>query len=141
EGERIEGGSRKGEEGELVQVLRAVEGENMQTPPKYSAIKVNGQPAYKLARAGKEVKLEPRPVTIHAIDLTGYDYPIVKFTVHVSSGTYIRSLVEDIGNILGTGAYMSNLRRVRVGNFLVQDSQTIEGLSGERIHKCIQKFD
>lgn len=92
----------------------------MQTPPVYSAVKVDGQRAYKLARQGKEVVIEPREVTIHIIENVEYNYPEVKFTARVSSGTYIRSLVEDIGKKLHTGAYMTALRRTQVGNFSIQ---------------------
>ena len=88
-----------------------------QIPPAFSAIKIDGKRAYKLAREGKEVKLKPRSVTIHNITGVKYDYPYVSFTADVSSGTYIRSLVEDIGNELTTGAYMSDLRRTKVGEF------------------------
>jgi tRNA pseudouridine55 synthase len=101
-------------------------GEIMQTPPAYSAMKVNGQRAYKLARAGQEVKLDPRPVTIYEITEIDYDYPTIKFTARVSSGTYIRSLVEDIGHLLGTGAYMSGLNRTKVGDFSLEDAGQIE---------------
>jgi len=92
-------------------------GEIDQIPPKFSAIKVNGQRAYKLARAGKEVKLEPRKVTIYDITDVKYDYPELKFVTKVSSGTYIRSLVEDIGAKLDTGAFLSGLNRVSIGKF------------------------
>lgn len=102
---------------ELNTVFVRFTGDIMQTPPIYSAMKVNGVRAYKLAREGKEVKLEPRPATIQRIELTDYQYPFVKFTTDVSSGTYIRSLVEDIGAELGVGAYMSDLRRTRVGRY------------------------
>jgi tRNA pseudouridine55 synthase len=107
---------------EAEDAIKQFVGEIEQTPPPYSAIKVNGQRAYKLARAGKEVVLEPRKVTIHAIENIEYTYPEIKFTATVSSGTYIRTLVEDIGNILGTGAYMTDLRRTKVGNFSIQQA-------------------
>lgn len=110
----------------IEQALRHFIGDSMQTPPAYSAVKVNGQRAYKLARAGKEVVLEPRPVHIESIELIEYAYPYVTFTVHVSSGTYIRSLVEDIGGLLGTGAYMSDLRRTKVGRFNLKDAVLVE---------------
>jgi tRNA pseudouridine55 synthase len=97
-------------------------GETMQTPPIYSAMKVNGQRAYKLARAGKEVVLTPRPVHIHAIRLHEYTYPYVRFSADVGSGTYIRSLVEDIGKALQVGAYMTELRRTKVGSFEVANA-------------------
>jgi tRNA pseudouridine55 synthase len=97
--------------------LASFTGNIMQTPPIYSAIKINGQRAYNLARAGKAPELAPRPATIYHSSLTSYEYPFVRFTVEVSSGTYIRSLVEDIGKQLKTGAYMSDLRRTKVGPF------------------------
>lgn len=113
----------------LEKALEKFTGDIMQTPPIYSAIKVDGQRAYKLAREGKEVKLEPRPVKIYSIQLTAYSYPEVKFTAKVSSGTYIRSLVEDIGKELGVGAYMSNLRRTEVGEYNVKDAQTTDTIN------------
>lgn len=102
--------------------LDAFQGHIMQVPPAFSAMKVNGQRAYKLAREGKEVALEARPVTIYSNVLTSYEYPFVKFTSEVGSGTYIRSLVEDLGKMLGTGAYMSDLRRTRVGQFSITNA-------------------
>ena len=107
--------------------------EYMQVPHAFSAIKVGGQRAYKLARAGKEVKLEPRKVKVYSAQLTAYSYPEVKFTTEVSSGTYIRSLVEDIGNALGTGAYMTDLHRTQVGQFKVKDSQSVAGVGTANI--------
>lgn len=123
----------------LVKTLGGFVGEIMQVPPQFSAIKVSGQRAYKLARAGKSVALEPRKVTVYRLQLTGYDYPEVKFTAEVSSGTYIRSLVEDIGAKLGTGAYMSALRRTRVGNFDLKNAVSIKTLTQEKIESnlCI----
>jgi tRNA pseudouridine55 synthase len=110
----------------LAKVLKGFTGDIEQIPPQFSAIKVGGQRAYKLARAGKEVKLEPRNVTVHSIRLTDYSYPIVKFTTEVSSGTYIRSLVEDIGQKLGTGAYMTELKRAEVGQFTLENAVRID---------------
>ena len=123
---------------QIKKVFREFIGEDLQTPPAYSAIKVNGQRAYKLARQGKEVKLEPRKVTIYNIQLIDYSYPEVKFTAKVSSGTYIRSLVEDIGNKLGTGAYMSDLRRTKVGKFDIKDAITMDSISSEIIYSKLQ---
>ena len=101
----------------VLEALEGLQGHIMQVPPAFSAMKVGGQRAYKLAREGKKVALEARPVTIYKLQLTSYQYPYVRFTAEVGSGTYIRSLVEDIGKVLGTGAYMSDLRRTKVGNF------------------------
>ena len=105
--------------------LEAFVGEQYQTPPQFSAVKVDGQRAYKLARKGKEVKIEPRKFNIYSITEVKYDYPTVQFTCKVSSGTYIRSLVTDIGEKLGTGAYMTDLRRTQIGDFSVSDAKDI----------------
>jgi len=109
------------------------EGDIMQTPPVFSAIKINGQRAYKLAREGKAPDMQPRPAHIDRIIVTKYEYPFVYFTAHVSSGTYIRSLVEDMGKIVDTGAYMTALRRTRVGKFSVTKAAVVEGLSAQKI--------
>ena len=87
-----------------------------QMPPIFSAKKVGGRKAYDLARQGKVVTLKPVPVSIYEVELLDYQYPILKFRAKVSSGTYIRSLVNDIGQKLGTGAYMSNLVRTAIGD-------------------------
>lgn len=118
---------------EVTDVLAEFTGEIMQTPPVYSAIKINGQRAYKLAREGKPVELEPRKVTIYEITNVSYVYPEVKFTAKVSSGTYIRSLVEDIGERLRTSAYMSGLNRTQVGEFSLENAQPPTGIDFSKI--------
>lgn len=92
-------------------------GEITQRPPIYSAIKINGRRAYDLARKGEVVEMPERQVTVYSLELLDYTYPEVRIRVHVSSGTYIRTLAEDIGAMLGTGAYCSELRRTRVGEW------------------------
>jgi tRNA pseudouridine55 synthase len=114
---------------DIKQALNKFLGNIQQTPHKYSAIKVDGQRAYKVARAGKEVKLQPRPVTIYEITDVKYEYPKIDFTAKVSSGTYIRSLAEDIGQVLGTGAYLSKLNRLKVGQYKLNDAITIDSLN------------
>lgn len=100
---------------EVTTALERFKGEITQRPPAYSAIKINGQRAYKLARKGIEVEVPERTVSIFSLDLLDYSYPELKIRVHVSSGTYIRTLAEDIGEALGVGAYCTELRRTRVG--------------------------
>jgi tRNA pseudouridine55 synthase len=116
-------------ETEVAEAIKHFIGDIIQTPPIYSAIKVNGQRAYKLAREGKAVVMEPRPAHIYDITLTNYSYPDVSFVTQVSSGTYIRSLAEDLGKFLKTGAYMSDLRRTQVGDFDLKDAHSIESLN------------
>ncbi|HVO86293.1 MAG TPA: tRNA pseudouridine(55) synthase TruB [Candidatus Binatia bacterium] len=110
-------------------VLKQFTGQINQTPHKFSAVKVDGQRAYKLAREGKEVVIGPRKVTIYEITDISYAYPRLKFTAKVSSGTYIRSLAEDIGTKLHTGAYLSGLKRTEVGDFDLKDAAKISDLS------------
>jgi len=110
-------------------VLGLFEGKIEQTPPPYSAIKVKGVPAYKLARKGKEVKLSPRTVEIKELELLLYKAPLLKIKVVCSAGTYIRSLAKDIGEKLGTGAYLTQLERTRVGNYRIEDSIPFEKLN------------
>lgn len=107
----------------VLEALESFQGHILQVPPAFSAIKINGQRAYKLARAGKEVKIDPRQVTVYSITEVNYAYPVIKFTAKVSSGTYIRSLVVDIGEKLGTGAYMTNLRRTQVGDYSIDSAK------------------
>ena len=104
-------------------------GEIQQTPPPYSAIKVKGVPAYKLARKGKEVKLSPRTVTIKEMEVLEYKPPFLKIRVVCSAGTYIRSLAADIGKALSAGAYLTELERTRVGDFKIEDSVPLSQLS------------
>lgn len=133
EGEKSPVSSRQPSLPEIKRALASFTGEIMQTPPAFSAMKINGQRAYKLAREGKVVQLEARPVTIHKIELKSYDYPLVEFTASVSSGTYIRSLVEDIGAALATGAYTSALRRTRVGKFDIANAISADSFSQDRL--------
>lgn len=106
-------------------------GEIEQTPPVHSAIKKDGKPVYLMARKGKEVKLEPRKITISLFDITEINLPEIKFKVVCSTGTYIRSLVNDFGKNLKTGAYLSSLRRTRIGNFKIDDALTLEKFQAE----------
>ncbi len=113
----------------ILEALASFQGQLMQTPPIFSAMKVNGQRAYKLAREGKPVEMVARPVTIYKNELTSYEYPYVMFTSEVGSGTYIRSLVEDLGEALGIGAYMSDLRRTRIGQFSITGAVEVTAIN------------
>ena len=128
EGEITPVSGTKPTEKALKEALKRFTGEIKQVPPAFSAIKINGQRAYKLARAGKEVKIDPRQVTINRLELVDYSYPEVKFVTDVTSGTYIRSLVEDIGRNLGTGAYTTALKRTTVGKYHIDDAVLPESL-------------
>lgn len=119
--------------------LEQFRGEIQQVPPAFSAIKVNGVRAYKLAREGKEVVIASRPVTIHSLKLLEYKYPEVKLVADVSSGTYIRTLVEDLGKLLSTGAYTSSLRRISVGRDAVPTDFSIKDLTPDSIETRLVK--
>ena len=101
-------------------------GPQMQIPPIFSALKVDGKKLYDLARAGKEVKIEPRPVEIKEFEITDIRLPDVDFRCVVTKGTYIRSLAFDFGKALGSGGHLAALRRTRVGDFKIDDAQTVE---------------
>lgn len=109
---------------EVKKVLRHLTGEITQTPPAFSAIKINGQRAYKLAREGKSFEIPKRQITVYSLDLVDYSYPIVKIITHVSSGTYIRTLAEDIGQELGVGAYCNQLRRIKIGRWKLENASS-----------------
>lgn len=111
---------------EIKDILSEFTGEITQTPPIFSAIKINGRRAYKLAREGQIVEMPKRTVTIYSINLIDYKYPLLKIRTHVSSGTYIRSLAIDLGTKLKTGAYCQELRRIKINNFDVNDAQTLK---------------
>lgn len=106
-------------------------GDIQQLPPAHSAIKVDGKRMYELARKGKEVKREPRAVSIREFEITRIELPVVGFRVVCSTGTYIRSLANDFGEALGCGAYLSKLCRTRIGEFELRDAQTLEGFVEE----------
>ncbi|MBK5272549.1 MAG: tRNA pseudouridine(55) synthase TruB [Bacteroidia bacterium] len=101
-------------------------GEILQVPPAHSAIKVAGERVYKLARQGKDVVLEPRKITIKEFEIIEIVLPVVHFRVVCSTGTYIRSLANDFGKILGCGAYLSSLCRTRIGAYFLKDAMSIK---------------
>lgn len=125
EGEISRISDKKPDKGEIKQVLQKFTGKIEQIPPAFSAVKVNGRRAYQLARAGKEVDIPKRTITIYALELLGYDYPVLKLRAHVSSGTYIRSLAADIGKELKTGAYCQNLRRIKIADYDVKNAKVL----------------
>jgi tRNA pseudouridine55 synthase len=125
EGEIMQLSNRRPTGDEVRAALAKFKGEISQTPPRYSAIKIDGVRAYKLARQGKEIKMPSRQVIVHDIELLEYTYPKVKIHTHVSSGTYIRTLAEDIGGELGVGAYVTELRRTQVGKYSVSDATNL----------------
>lgn len=118
-------------EEEIKNATHQFTGEILQVPPAHSAIKVDGKRVYELARAGKEVKLEPRKLAIYTFEITRIELPEVDFRVVCSTGTYIRSLAHDFGQALGCGAYLSRLCRTRIGGFRLEEAMTLPGFEEE----------
>nr|WP_081678763.1 tRNA pseudouridine(55) synthase TruB [Blautia wexlerae] len=112
-------------EEELCTVVSSFVGDYMQVPPMYSALKINGKKLYELAREGKTVERKPRPVHFYEIEILDISFPLVRFRVTCSKGTYIRTLCHDIGEKLGCGAAMESLLRTKVGRFTLDDAITL----------------
>jgi tRNA pseudouridine55 synthase len=111
---------------EVDAALSRLTGEITQTPPVYSAIKIGGQEAYKHARAGRSVEMPSRQVTVYESQLVSYAYPVLEVNTKVSSGTYIRTLAEDLGKVLNTGAYLSGLVRTEVGEYRLEKAVILD---------------
>ncbi len=126
EGELSDVSAREPSVEEVQRALKGFVGEITQRPPQFSAIKIGGRRAYDLARKGEVVEMPERQVTVFSLELLEYAYPDVHIRVHVSSGTYIRTLAEDIGKVLETGAYCSALRRTKVAEYSIEDAWAIE---------------
>lgn len=128
EGEITEVSEKVSSEEEVWAAVSGFVGKIKQTVPAFSAVKINGERAYKLARKGIDVEMPTREVEIYEIELISYSYPEVVIRAHVSSGTYIRTLGEDIGKALGVGAYLTALRRTKIAEYKVEDAKTLEDL-------------
>ena len=116
---------------EVKTVVNQFVGQITQTVPAYSAVKINGQRAYQLARRGEAVSMPTRQIEIYAIEILSYNYPELVIRTHVSSGTYIRTLGEDIGKALGVGAYLTALRRTQVGDYQIKNTVKLSDFMGE----------
>lgn len=124
----------------IEQVLDGFRGTIEQTPPMFSAVKLGGEPLYKLARKGVVIERPVRSVNIYGIEITGFDPPFLEIRVSCSKGTYVRTLCDDIGDVLGVGAHITELKRTRIGGFRIEDSTTMDELarivqsSGSGVH-------
>lgn len=110
----------------ITEALKSFVGQISQMPPNYSAIKINGQKAYDIARTGNQPSLKTRHVTIYSIENIKISGHKLSFVCRVSSGTYIRSLARDLGKVLGCGGYLSALRRTRIGEYVLDNAKKIE---------------
>ena len=113
---------------DIENVLPRFRGDILQVPPMYSALKVNGRKLYELARKGQEVERQPRPITVFELTNLGFDGTRLRLRVRCSKGTYIRTLCQDIGEALGCGGCMEALRRVRAGEYGIEDAVPLEKL-------------
>ena len=116
---------------QVKQAASQLTGDILQIPPMHSAIKVDGKRVYEAARAGKEVKMDPRPVQVREFEITRFEGNEVDFRISCSKGTYIRSLARDMGEILGVGAYLKALCRTRIGDFLLSEAKDLMTLVDE----------
>lgn len=116
---------------EVKAVVNQFVGQITQTVPAYSAVKINGQRAYQLARRGEAVSMPTRQIEIYSLEILSYNYPELIIRTHVSSGTYIRTLGEDIGKALGVGAYLTALRRTQVGEYQIENAVKLSDFMGE----------
>ncbi len=126
---------------DIDKTVASLTGEILQIPPSHSAIKIDGTRVYELARQGKEVKLEKRPVTIREFEVTAVNLPDVSFRVVCSTGTYIRSLADDFGRELGCGAYLGSLCRTRIGDFRLGDAYSLESFESFANEKLTERKD
>jgi tRNA pseudouridine55 synthase len=130
EGEVVfEGDGESVDEARLREALSELAGRDRQVPPSFSALKVGGTPAHRLARAGRPVALKERKTRIDSIELLGFDPPMVELEVRCGKGTYIRTLADDLGRLLGCGAHLRSLRRTAIGPFEVEDALTLDRLA------------
>ena len=141
EGNVLQESSVQVSEEEVCTCILSFQGEQMQVPPMYSALKVGGKKLYELAREGKTIERKPRPVVFYEIRILDMDLPLVRISVTCSKGTYIRTLCNDIGEKLGCGGAMEELLRTQSGNFTLEESMTLSqveeavanGTIGEKI--------
>lgn len=115
-------------EQQLTDALNSFRGTTKQVPSMYSALKYQGQPLYKYAREGVEVPREARDITVYSLDLLRFDHDEVELKIHVSKGTYIRTIIDDLGELLGCGAHVADLRRLAVGNYPIDKMVTLSQL-------------
>lgn len=128
EGEREEIAPPRGfpDEAALDTALKNFRGDIMQSPPAFSAVKIGGRRAYKMARKGQSVEVPPRQVCVHGLEILQYEWPRVEIAIHCTKGFYVRSLARDLGIALGTGGHCVSIRRTAVGPFVIEDAIKLE---------------
>ena len=130
-------------EEQLRGVFKEFVGEQKQTPPMVSAVKIDGKRLYELARKGQEVEREAKDITIYSIDVTSVNLPYADFSVHCSKGTYVRTICSDVGEKLGCGAVLNSLKRTSSGSFMLEDAvsiDTIKEWEQPQLEACLSDF-
>jgi tRNA pseudouridine55 synthase len=122
---------------EIQQAAKNLTGDILQRPPAFSALKIDGRRAYKLARQGKQVELQPRPISVHRIAVRSYAYPELVLEIDCGGGTYVRSLGRDLAESLGSAAVMSALVRTAIGNFRLEEALDPNELTSQNIAQCL----
>ena len=143
-GQVVEGSDKTFTKGELINEMENFKGQITQVPPMYSAIKINGSKMYDLARKGIEVERKTRKVTIYDFKLLDFDFPKATFEITCSKGTYIRTLIDDLGEALGSFAYVNKLTRSKVGDFVIEEaisSADLLEMDKDQILKRIKPVD
>ena len=133
-------GAREPTRAEIEAAIAAMIGQVSQRPPTFSALKLSGQPAYKLPRRGEPVELKPRIVRIDSIQILAWQWPMLRIRVECGRGTYIRSISRDLGETLKTGGYLTELRRTRIGEFDLSNAVTLERLIQDGISPHLRLF-
>jgi tRNA pseudouridine55 synthase len=123
---------------DIHRTLKSFVGAIEQCPPQFSAIKIGGRRACDRVRDGQLVDLKPRTVQVYSIDVIRFDYPFLQLTIDCGRGTYIRAIARDLGEALGAGGYLTQLRRTRIGNFRISDATTLDALTGENLFQHIR---
>lgn len=141
EGHIVDGPAVEVSRREVEEALGQFRGAIRQIPPMHSALKKDGRPLYQLARQGVEVEREAREVTVYSLQIAEWDPPIVELKLACSTGTYVRSLAHDLGQVLGCGAYLAGLRRTAVGSFALQDAVSLDQLTSENVRSYLQSPD
>jgi tRNA pseudouridine55 synthase len=126
---------------QIQSALAGFAGTVSQRPPDFSALKISGRPAYKLARSGKPVELQPRNIRIDSIEVISWQWPLLKLRIDCGRGTYIRAIARDLGEILSTGGYLTELRRTRIGKFDAADAVTLDQLQHYGIEPHLQPVE
>jgi tRNA pseudouridine55 synthase len=138
--EEVVEGATPPSEAQVREAAARLVGSIQQTPPAFSAMKVGGQRAYKLARQGEQVEMQPRTVQVYAIDVVDYAWPLLRIRVECGRGTYVRAIARDLGDAVGVGGYLTQLRRTFIGDFRAHEAVSLEQLTAEGVEAHLRQM-